>query len=131
MELDRAARRRLRAALETDAPWLTDPVVGPTTVDAGSCDLCGDQPRVVATCGPAPARTLCVTCIDEVGADGWCDGHDDVAAAARAWAAAVPAWWADAVVLWWLSTGEVRAAGPGTPSLDAVPPGVAAALPRP
>ncbi len=108
MELDVAGRRRLRDALAAAAPWLCDPEVGPTTVDAGTCDRCGERPRVVATCGPAAARTLCVPCVLAVGDDGWCDGHRDVATAARTWAGRVPPWWADAVVLWWVATGEVR-----------------------
>lgn len=108
MQLDRDGRRRLRRVLREQAPWLVDGEVGPTTVDAGSCGRCDDRPRVVSTCGPASARTLCVDCVLEVGDDGWCDGHRDVAAAARAWANAAPPWWADAVVLWWLATGEVR-----------------------
>lgn len=128
MELDVAGRRRLRRALGEVAPWLRDPDVGPTTVDAGTCDRCRERPRVVATCGPAAARTLCVPCVLAVGDDGWCDGHRDMAAAARAWAREAPPWWADAVVLWWVSTGEVRP-GPGV-EVDAtsLPSAVALAL---
>lgn len=111
--MDRTDRRRLRTALREAAPWLEDGLVGPTTVDAGTCGRCGDRPRVVETCGPAPARTLCVDCILAVGDDGWCDGHAEVAARARAWASAAPPWWADAVTLWWIATGEVRP-GPDT-----------------
>lgn len=124
-------RRRLRAVLVAQAPWLVDPEVGPTTVDAGPCHRCGDRPRVVATCGPAVARTLCVACIREVGDDGWCDGHREVAAHARAWAEAAPSWWADAVVLWWVATGEVRPGPDVDDALDAVPTAVRAALPPP
>lgn len=129
--LDRAGRRRLRSALSTAAPWLLDPGIGPTTVDAGSCDRCGEQPRVVATCGPAPARTLCAACVLEVGDAGWCAGHRDVAAHARSWAGRVPAGWADLVVLWWIATGEVRPSADG-PATDeaAVAALLAASTPR-
>ena len=127
--MDAAARRRLRAALEVAAPWLVDDEVGPTSVDAGACDRCGDAPRVVATCGPAPARTLCVDCVLDVGVDGWCDGHADVAAHVRSWAAAVPPWWADAVVLWWIATGEVRTTPGLLGDVDALPTSVRVLLP--
>ena len=129
--MERGDRRRLRAALADAAPWLADVEVGPTTVDAGTCDRCGLRPRVVATCGPVPFRTLCVDCVLAVGDEGWCDGHGDVAGAARAWARAAPPWWADAVVLWWISTGEVRPGAATTVDPDRLPAAVVAQLPAP
>lgn len=117
--LDRCA---LRAALLETAPWLADPDRGPRAVDAGPCDRCGTSPRLLPTCGPGGGRAVCRTCAFELGDDGWCEGHRDDGAAARAWAAALPERWADAVTLWWVATGEVR-------SDDAEPPDVGPWLP--
>lgn len=110
MEFDvtsREGRRGLRDALLDVAPWLGDDTFGPRTVDAGPCDVCGNQPRLIATCGPN-AAARCRDCVDAHGDAAWCDGHREVAAAARAWLAQLPDWWAPAVTAWWIATGEVR-----------------------
>lgn len=105
MDLDRQA---LRAALLDAAPWLGATEVGPRAVDAGTCDRCGDQPRLLPTCGPGAPEALCRDCADASGDDAWCDGHRDDGREARAWADSLPERWADAVVLWWVATGELR-----------------------
>lgn len=116
MAMSREDRRRLRAALTALAPWLDHPDAGPRTVDAGQCDRCDGQPRVLATCGPIQWRALCRDCALEVGSDAWCDGHAEHGRELLQWARDLPAWWGDAVVLWWVATGEV-----GTPP-DALHP---------
>jgi hypothetical protein len=101
-------RRALRRALLDAEPWLAATDVGPTSVDAGSCDRCGVLPRVVPTCGPGGPAALCRDCALAVGEDGWCDGHQEEGAVARRWAAALPAGWARTVLVWWYATGELR-----------------------
>lgn len=121
--LDAARRRELRAALASRHPWIDDVEVGPRAVEAGECDRCGAEARLVTTCGPTRWAGLGRRCAAEVGEGAWCDGHADDA---RRWLARLrrlpPE--ADAVArLWWVATGEVR--------LDpaAVPPLVVRALP--
>jgi hypothetical protein len=101
-------RRALRRALLDAEPWLAAADVGPASVDAGPCDRCGDAPRLLPTCGPTGWAALCRDCALEVGDAGWCDGHADEGAAARRWAAGLPASWAQTVTLWWVATGELR-----------------------
>lgn len=123
--------RGLRAALRAAYPWLDDPEVGPTTVDAGECDRCARAPRCVPTCGPAAWTALCPTCAVDVGVDAWCDGHRADGQAHLAWAAGLPAEWATVVRLWWAATGEVRVDDAWLRlARHEVTPGVRAALPR-
>lgn len=90
-------------------PWVTDPEVGPSSVEAGECDRCARRPRCVSTCGPVAWRALCATCVGEVGDDeGWCDGHVDDARRYQRWAADLPPEWPTVTRLWWVATGEVR-----------------------
>lgn len=77
-------------------------------MDAGSCDRCGQLPRLLPTCGPDGLAGVCRPCAQELGTDAWCDGHLDDAEAALRWAAALPPHWDVAVTLWWVATGEVR-----------------------
>lgn len=120
MPFDRADRRHLRSALSSAVPWLTRPDAGPRSVDAGQCDRCGDQPRLVPTCGPAQWRALCRDCVLDVGLDAWCAGHAEDGRDVLDWAADLPPWWGDAVVLWWVATGEVDGPPPTTsPELPA------------
>jgi hypothetical protein len=107
----RALRRRLLAA----APWLARTDVGPQAVEAGRCDRCGEAPRLLPTCGPAGAAAVCRACARWLGDDGWCDGHQQEGAAARAWADELPDRWPDLVTLWWVATGEIRVDAPGVP----------------
>ena len=100
-------RRALSAALVAVAPWTADTEAGPRAVDAGQCDRCGDQPRLLPTCGPVGWRALCRDCALAVDVDGWCEGHLDDAERLLAWAEQLPAWWGDAVVLAWVASGEV------------------------
>jgi hypothetical protein len=120
--LDANDRADLRGRLRVLAPWLDATDVGPRAVDAGNCDRCGEQPRLLPTCGPAGWAALCRRCADAVGDDGWCDGHLDEGRDARRWAAALPDRWADVVVAWWVATGELRL------DPDAAAPRILAAL---
>jgi hypothetical protein len=130
--MDRTERAALRARLRELAPWLDTDEVGPRAVDAGTCERCGQAPRLLPTCGPAVPDAVCRTCAEELGDEAWCEGHADEGRAARAWAAALPARWADVVVLWWVATGEVRppvGAHPDTSVLRALEAGTEAAGP--
>lgn len=110
--MDRAG---LREALRQRWPWVADPDVGPSSVEAGECDRCGAEPRLVETCGPAPHRYLGRRCATY---DDWCDGHRDDAAAALAWLAERTDEDDEVARLWWLATGEVRLPpGAGLPRL--------------
>jgi hypothetical protein len=105
---DAARRRALRDELIARHPWLDHDEVGPRSVEAGECDRCGDEARMVTTCGPTEWAALGRACASEVGADAWCDGHADQAGSWLRLLAALPAE-ADAVArLWWVATGEVR-----------------------
>jgi hypothetical protein len=126
--LDKADRSVLRSALSSAVPWLAYAEAGPTTVDAGQCDRCGNAPRLVPTCGPVQWRALCRACATEVGVYAWCDGHADDGAAVLRWLADLPTWWADAVILWWVATGELAWDGSRPRNM---PPAVQHALPAP
>ena len=89
-------------------PWVNDGELGPSAVEAGECDGCGAEARVVATCGPSAERYLGRRCVAARGVGAWCDGHADEAAAAVAWTAALPREADDIARLWWVATGEVR-----------------------
>jgi hypothetical protein len=123
MTLDASRRRALRAELVRRHPWIDDVEVGPRAVEAGECDRCGAEARLVTTCGPVRWAELGRRCAAEVGTDAWCDGHADEAAELLRRLRDLPDE-ADMVArLWWVATGEVR--------LDAaaVTPMLAAALP--
>lgn len=106
--LDADRRRALRGALLERYPWISDPDVGPRAVEAGECDRCGSEARLVTTCGPTRWAGLGRRCAAFVGLRGWCDGHADAAAGWLARLRALPDE-ADAVArLWWVATGEVR-----------------------
>lgn len=49
--LDKSA---LRVALLARYPWLAESDVGPRSVEAGECDRCENEARLVAPCGPPP-----------------------------------------------------------------------------
>ncbi len=121
--LDATRRRELRLALARSYPWIDDPDVGPQAVEAGECDRCGAEARLVTTCGPTSWAALGRRCAAAVGLGGWCDGHADAAARWLTSLRALPDE-ADTVArLWWVATGEVR--------MDdtAITPLVASALP--
>src|SRR5688500_9003673 len=100
-------KRPLHAALRDRYPWLDGAEHGPSAVEAGECERCGAEARLVATCGPGPVY-LGRACASALGVGAWCDGHADEAAAALAWLQRLPPE-ADVVArLWWVSTGEVR-----------------------
>lgn len=119
--LTHAQRRSLREALRAAAPWLEHPDHGPSVVDAGTCERCGDAPRLLPTCGPSGAQALCRDCAVTLGDQAWCDGHRDEGRAARRWAGQLPPRWADAVVLWWVATGELRDADLRWPAAPGAP----------
>ena len=104
VDLDRAA---LRAVLRARFPWVADAEVGPAAVEAGECDRCGAEPRLVTTCGPGPL-TLGRACAAALGVGAWCDGHRDDAEAALVRLGALPPEADDVARLWWVATGEVR-----------------------
>lgn len=101
-------RRALRTALADTYPWVHDPDLGPTAVEAGECDRCGHEPRFVPTCGPVAWEALCPGCATELGDDAWCDGHAAEGRRALAAVATLPPEWALVTRLWWVATGEVR-----------------------
>ena len=108
--MDVSARRTLREALRTRYPWLDDPDWGPAAVEAGECDDCGAEARLAQVCGPGAAGFLGRRCVARLGAQAWCSGHAEDAAAAVAWMAQLPPE-ADVVArLWWVATGEVTPA---------------------
>jgi GNAT superfamily N-acetyltransferase len=106
--LDAEHRRALRGALVERYPWITDPDVGPRAVEAGECDRCGAESRLVTTCGPTQWAGLGRRCAAAVGLRSWCDGHADDATRWLAHLRTLPDE-ADTVArLWWVATGEVR-----------------------
>ncbi len=126
-DLDRAGLRR---SLIAAYPWLADPEHGPATVEAGECDRCGHEARLVTTCGPTSWPALGRRCADEVGDDAWCDGHADDGIVARAWLHALPPEADDVARIWWVATGEVRIAELAIPRSARLAEAVAAALPE-
>ena len=98
----------LRDALRSHHPWLDRQEWGPRSVDAGECDRCGEEARLVETCGPVGWRFLGRRCAAEVGTDAWCDGHRADAEEALAWLAGLPTEADDVARLWWVATGEVQ-----------------------
>lgn len=127
--LDAEQRRQLRTALTARYPWLAGHEVGPRALDAGECDRCGAEARLVTPCGPTSWAGLGRACAAELGTGAWCDGHADEA---RAWLeqlAALPPE-ADAVArLWWVATGEVRVDPAGIePLMRAALPGSSSIL---
>lgn len=103
-----AARARLRAALLEHHAWLTDETVGPAAVEAGECDGCGAEARLVMVCGPGADGFLGARCALARGTAAWCDGHELEASEALERLAALPPR-ADLLArLWWVATGEVR-----------------------
>lgn len=105
-EIDRPA---LRAALRAAYPWVAATELGPQAVSAGECERCGEEARLVPTCGPIAAREIGRRCAAALGGEAWCEGHAAQAAAALDWLAALPPEADDVARLWWVATGEVRA----------------------
>lgn len=101
-------KQALRDALRTHHPWLDRDDVGPRSVQAGECDRCGHEARMVETCGPSIHRYLGRRCAGRVGVEAWCEGHRDDAARALAWLGELPDEADDVARLWWVATGEVR-----------------------
>jgi hypothetical protein len=127
--MDRTTRQQLRISLLAVAPWLAATDVGPQAVEAGRCETCDVQPRVVPTCGPGAPGAVCRDCALDLGDEGWCEGHRATGEAARAWASTLPDRWADLVIAWWVTTGEVRAADAWSElDISMLPPDVERAL---
>ena len=105
--MEAAQRAQLRAELVARFGWLANPEVGRSAVEAGECDQCGTEPRMVQTCGPGSAIALGRRCAVAAGEGAWCDGHGDEAAAALAFLMQLPEI-ADTVArMWWVATGEI------------------------
>jgi hypothetical protein len=122
-------RARLRRALREVEPWLAATEVGPQAVDAGMCDRCDLLPRLVPTCGPGPWPALCLACVEEVGLDAWCDGHEAEGRETLDWVGALPPHWDVAVTAWWVATGELALDSLAWPRLDQLDPRVRGLLP--
>lgn len=105
----RGRRRDLLALLVDHHPWLADDDLGPAAVDAGPCDRCDVEPRLVTPCGPVPWRGLCRDCVLEVGTAAFCAGHGDQADDLLVRARDLPATWATLVRMTWVARGEIRA----------------------
>lgn len=119
-ELSAGDRAALRGRLRHRYAWLR-PLsdIGPQTVDAGECDRCGAEARLVTVCGPGAWEALGRRCAAELGAEAWCPGHADDAARQLVELAGLPPE-ADTVArLWWVTTGEVRVVGDVAAALDA------------
>ncbi len=98
----------LREALLQHYPWLDREDLGPRSVDAGECDRCEQEARLVEACGPIPHRFLGRRCAAALRSGAWCEGHQVEAEAALAWLAELPPEADDVARLWWVATGEVR-----------------------
>lgn len=106
--LDAETRRRLRHAITARHRWVDDGDIGPRSVEAGDCDRCGLEARLVAVCGPVPWAAIGRRCARELGTRAWCDGHAGDVPALLDHLGALPAE-ADTVArLWWVATGELR-----------------------
>jgi hypothetical protein len=100
-------RSALRRELRRRFTWLDHEELGPRHVEAGECDGCGHEARLVMTCGPGSDVYLGRRCAAARGVAAWCDGHVDQARDALTWLASLPEH-ADTVArLWWVATGEV------------------------
>ncbi len=104
-QFDRAVLQEL---LRSHYPWLESDELGPRSVEAGECDRCGHEARMVETCGPLPTRYLGRRCALRLGQEAWCEGHAVDAERALEWLADLPEEADDVARLWWVSTGEVR-----------------------
>lgn len=98
----------LREALRSHHPWLDHDELGPRAVEAGECDRCGHEARMVETCGSTPNRYVGRRCAVQLGPEAWCEGHRARAQEALAWLDALPDEADDVARLWWVATGEVR-----------------------
>lgn len=98
----------LREALRAHYPWLDREDLGPRAVEAGECDRCGNEARLVPTCGTAPYRALGRRCALRLGLEAWCAGHAKDAEEALDWLRSLPEEADDVTRLWWVATGEVR-----------------------
>jgi hypothetical protein len=123
--LDPQQRRRLRLAIVERHPWVEGSDVGPAAVEAGDCDRCGLEARLVAVCGPVPWEAIGRRCARELGTQAWCEGHAAEGTAALRHLAALPED-ADTVTrLWWVATGEIRVDERTTGDLLTALPGLA------
>lgn len=95
-------------------PWLAATDHGPQSVDAGECDRCRAEARLVSPCGPPPEGAagpdwgIGRHCAAELGVEAWCEGHEADGRAALEWLEDLPPEADDVARLWWVSTGEVR-----------------------
>ena len=102
-----ADRANLRAALLTRYPWPDATDHGPRSVEAGECDRCGAEARLVLTCGPGAVPSLGRRCATDAGTAAWCAGHVADAEAALSWLHDLPDEADDVARLWWVACGEI------------------------
>lgn len=103
-----ADRTALRRALRELYPWLERTDAGPRAVEAGECDRCRREARLVPTCGPVRWGSLGRRCASAVGLDAWCEGHRQEGRERLAWLRRLPPEADEVARLWWVATGEVR-----------------------
>ena len=101
------ANAELGAELRRRYRWLDATDHGPAAVEAGECDGCGAEARLVEACGPGP-RYLGRRCALSRGRRAWCDGHAGEAESALTWLRGLPPEADQVARLWWVATGEVR-----------------------
>jgi hypothetical protein len=98
----------LRRELAARYPWLGVDEVGPASVEAGECDRCGAEARLVEPCGPTGYEALGRGCAAQLSVDGaWCAGHAEHGAWVLQWLGELPDEADDVARLWWVATGEV------------------------
>ena len=113
-----ARRQELLAVLRSRYPWVDAPDCGPAAVEAGECDRCCAEARLIETCGPGVHQYLGRRCAAHLGESAWCDGHGNQASEILAWLARLPDE-ADTVArLWWVATGEVGVDRSATADLE-------------
>lgn len=105
--MDAKTRAELRRALQALYPWVAGTEWGPAAVEAGECDACGTEARLVQVCGPGSQQFLGRRCVTVQGTQAWCSGHLQDAAAALTWVVGLPDETDLVARLWWVATGEV------------------------
>jgi hypothetical protein len=106
--MDAATRAELRRALKARYSELLGSQRGPAAVEAGECDACEAEARLITTCGPTPFRYLGRTCAASMGEQAYCEGHAADALETAGWLGRLPSETDLVARLWWVATGEVR-----------------------
>lgn len=104
----REKRKEFGNELRRRWPWLPGTAVGPGAVEAGECDRCHREARLVNVCGPGAWQALGRCCALELGVSAWCDGHAAEGLQHLEQLREMPVA-VDAVArAWWVATGEVH-----------------------